>query len=66
MREKLGFCFVMLHHLISNVPFPGCSFHYTMAAPGALGIHDLGGQAISKIDTTPKPLAFWECQVLSL
>ena len=34
-----------------------------MAAPGAIGIQDLGGDKGSAIDTTPQPLAFWEYQV---
>ena len=34
-----------------------------MAAPGAIGVQDLGGEKGSTIDTRPKPLAFWEYQV---
>ena len=34
-----------------------------MAAPGAIGIQDLGGYKGSAIDITPQPLAFWEYQV---
>lgn len=30
---------------------------------GSLGVHNLGGQNEEPIDTTPRPLEFWEFQV---